>query len=1058
MNTNFKCMKMNHHFNVETKCYSWRKVLGLFILLSFGITCTTETVYGRQSDNNLISNAPVKVVTGVVKDTQGETMIGVSVSPKGSKTGTITDINGRYSISVPAGSTLVFSFVGYKTMEVNVGQKKNVDVVLESDNQILDEVVVVGYGTAKKKDLTGAASNLKGDNLSDRHTTQLSTALQGAVSGVLVTRSTSEPGSGASDILIRGVTTMGDTSPLIIVDGIPVSNINDVNAKDVESMSVLKDAASASIYGSRAAAGVILITTKRASDKELKLGYNFEFGLDIPTQQPKNVSFQRYLEMANELKYNDNPAGGKYSLYSEDQVNNWVKNNETDPDNYPITDWYKLLVKGSAPRQSHVLTLSGGGKVVKTRASLSYDRVSGLYKDATDTYERYMVRVNNDFNFNKYLSASLDLDISYAQNNEPAYSGVWTAIRAYSPAYAWRWKNGGLADVKGGNNPYGRLVNGGFKKGTTAKLMGKAELDFKPFTGFKLSAIISPNYTTSKDKTFNKKAGYTSQDDPTTIVGYFEGCSTTKLTEGRSDSHGFTFQMLANYNKTFGKHDINAMVGYEDYYYFHESLSAASDQFDLDNFPYLSAGPSNYLTSTGSAYENAYRSYFGRIMYNYDDKYLFQANVRRDGSSRFYKDNRWGTFPSFSAGWVISEENFMKNSKLDWLSFLKLRASYGTLGNERIGNYPYVSLMDFSSSLFYDSSSATTPTFYKGAAQVQYAMLNLTWETTTTYDIGLDAHFFKNRLGLTADYYYKKTKDMLIDLEIPKYIGYANPSQNAGKMHTKGLDVELSWNDKIGDFKYGITANISDYVSRMDDLSGTQFLGSKVKMEGSMYNEWYGYQSAGLFLTQADVDSSPKLNTSTAVGDVKYVDISGPDGKPDGKISPEYDRVLLGNSQPRFMYGGTINCSWKGFDLSMAFQGIGKQNVRLTSEMVQPLQNQWGSIPGILDGNYWSSYNTDAQNASARYPRLTYVNQESNNAMSTFWMFNGRYFRMKNITLGYTLPSSLTQKAHINNVRVYVSGSDLFCISNYPKGWDPERGTSSYPITTSVVFGLSVNF
>ncbi len=1022
------------------------------------LVCFLFGILAVSANNVEESPGPKRDITGLIRDAQGEPVIGATIRVKGTTDGTVTNHEGRYSVKASNESTLVISFVGYRTEEVKVGSRTTIDVVLQEDSELIDEVVVIGYGTARKKDLTGAAANIKGDKVAERRTTQLATALQGAVSGVLVTRSGGEPGAGASNILVRGVTTIGDSSPLIVVDGVPVDNINDVNANDVESITVLKDAASASIYGSRAAAGVILVNTKRAAEKELRINYNFEYGIEIPTSQPKQVDFQRYLEMVNELKYNDNPAGGLYTVYTEDQVNNWVANNKIDPDNYPITDWYDLLIKGSAPRQTHTLNLVGGTKNVKTRASLSYEKVDGLYREAENTYERYMVRLNNDLKLNEYLSASLDVNVKYAKTNEPAFSGVWNGILVSSPAYAWRWSHGGLADVKGGNNLYGRLVNGGYNETYSTKLGGRASIDFTPIKGLKLSAVFAPDFSISKGKNFVTQAGFTSQDDPTTIIGMFADCGSTKLTEKRADSKSLTTQFIANYTKKFGKHDLNAMIGYENYYYHHESLNASSDHYELDRYPYLDAGPKDYLASSGSAYENAYRSYFGRIMYSYNDRYLFQVNVRRDGSSRFHKDSRWGTFPSVSAGWIISEESFMKNINGRALSFLKLRASIGTLGNERIGNYPYVSLMEFTNSLFYNKPDASEPTYYKGAAQLQYPVLNLTWETTETYDIGIDARFFDGRLSFVGDYYHKRTKDMLLDLEIPKYMGYSNPSQNAGKMHTNGYDLELSWNDRVGEFTYGVAVNFSDYISKMDDLSGTQFMGDQVKMGGSLYNEWYGYIAEGLFQTEEELKNSATLNNNTQVGDVKYRDISGPDGVPDGVISPEYDRVLLGNSQPRYMYGGTLSGAYKGFDMNLAFQGIGKQNVRMTPKMVQPYQNQWGSIPGIIDGKYWSSFNTEEENQAARYPRLTYQNNESNNAMSTFWLFNGSYFRLKNVTLGYTLPKNLTHKVKIDKVRLYVSASDLFSLSHYPTGWDPERDAASYAMTTSVLFGLNVNF
>lgn len=394
------------------------------------------------------------------------------------------------------------------------------------------------------------------------------------------------------------------------------------------------------------------------------------------------------------------------------------------------------------------------------------------------------------------------------------------------------------------------------------------------------------------------------------------------------------------------------------------------------------------------------------------------------------------------------------------MSYLKLRASWGTLGNERIGSYyPYQASMDFNTALFVNGTSVVSDLT---AAQQDYAVRNISWETTETWDIGLDANFLDNRLWLTADYYRKDTKDMLLPVQIPGFIGYNSPNVNAGKMKTTGYDIDLGWRDQQGDLSYSVSVNFSDFVSKMGDMNGTQMLGNRVKMEGSEFDEWYGYLSDGLFLTEADLQNSPKLNQNTQVGDIKYKDISGPDGVPDGQISPEYDRVLLGGSLPRYMFGANLNASYKGFDLGVVLQGVGSQNARIDPVMVEGFTNQWGDFPSVLDGNYWSSLKSDAENASAKYPRLTYSNRNANyGQMSDYWLFNGRYLRLKNVTLGYTLPTALTQKLYMNKVRVYVSGSDLLCWHNYPKGWDPERSsgsTAGYPITASLLFGISVQF
>lgn len=1001
-----------------------------------------------------------KIITGTVVDPNGEAVIGANVLVKGTTNGTITDMDGKFSLEVPEGAMLLVSYIGYGDYETKVGNQSNLSIILQEDSKALDELVVVGYGTMKKKDLTGAVGAVKGDDLASRRTTQLSTALQGATSGVLVTRDNSAPGATAS-IKIRGVTTIGETSPLVIIDGVP-GDINQVNPEDVENMSILKDAASASIYGSRAAAGVIVITTKRAKENDLSLNYNFEYGWEMPTKLPQYVGAQRFLEMVNETRYNDNNSGGWYQTYSEDQVNNWLKYHETDPDTYPVEDWQDALLYSSAPRQTHSINIAGGSKVVKTKASFRYDQTDGLYINRN--YERFMLRVNNDIQINKWMEAHLDVNFSRAKSEEPHRNPMELALRATPPIYAIRWTNGMWGDVKDGENPLAMITDGGTKTTWNNQIGGKAAIDITPIKGLKISGVIAPTYNFDKIKSFVKQVPYTYANDPNTIKGYMASFSTTKLTEYRNDYYDVTTQFFANYNKTFGKHDLSVMVGYEDYYAFWENLNASRDQYELTGYPYLDIGPETYRDNSGNAEEYAYRSLFGRVTYNYDNRYLLQANFRRDGSSRFAPESRWANFPSFSAGWILSEEQFMKNLNWDWLSYLKLRGSWGTLGNERITDinnndkqnyYPYQSALNFNSALLYKGGVVTS---VSTAAQQYYAVRNISWETTETWDIGLDANFLNSRLYFAFDYYKKNTRDMLIALEIPKFIGYDNPFVNTGKMQTKGYDLEIGWRDHVGDFNYSVSANLSDFVSKMGDLGGTEFLGDQVKMEGSEFNEWYGYISDGLFQTQEEVDNSPKLNNNVTVGDIKYVDISGPDGVPDGKISPEYDRVLLGGSLPRYMFGLNLSASYKGFDISMMFQGVGKQNARISREMVEGLSNNWAGFPALLEGNYWSANNTAEENLNAKYPRLTRTNVEANMAMSDYWLFNGRYLRMKSLTVGYTLPSALTKKISMEAVRFYVSGNDLFCLSNYPYGWDPEVSVTGYPITMSVLLGVSVNF
>lgn len=999
-------------------------------------------------------------ITGNVTDDKGEPLIGASVTVKGTTLGTITDLDGNFSLQAAGNATLVVSYIGYAAKELPLNNQKSVKIVLKEDSKALEEVVVIGYGVVRKKDLTGAVAAVKGDDLVAKKTTTLSTALQGSVSGMMVKRDNNAPGASASSIRVRGITTMDNSNPLIIVDGVQCDDIDFVNSNDVESVSVLKDAAAASIYGSKAAAGVILITTKRGAQKDLKLTYTGEFGWEIPTKQPSMVGVTRYLEMSNEMLYNDNPTAGFFQNYTADQVKNWVKYNQTDPNNYPITDWTDLMMNNSAPRQTHTISISGGSKSVRSSASLSYDEVEGLYDGRG--FQRYMFRSNNDFTISDKLSAALDVNIRHAKSRNTVYD-PFDNMRKMPAIYPAMWDDGRIASGKSGANPYGLLKMGGSNIAKSTQIGGKASLNFKPFKGFSIQAIVAPFINFKKSKKFKQRAYYTLMDDPEVIGGDLEGgsviYSTNELTEERKETYHVTSQLIANYMKTFGRHNLTLMGGYENYVTKSDELTAARDQYELTQYPYLNIGPEGFMQNSGTGSEYTSNSVFGRVIYSYADRYLFQANIRHDGSSRFASKYRWGTFPSFSAGWVLSEERFMKNLNADWLSFLKLRASWGMLGNERIGDsyFPYMALMTFGNALFYNDKGEIVSE--KTAAQRDLAVEDITWETTTSTDIGIDMNFLNNRLRFTADYYWKQTKDMLLSIQIPFIMGYADPKTNAGKMSTKGFDIELGWNDKIGPVTYGATINFSDFKSKIDYLNNSDIIkDGKVKRAGVLFDEWYGYVCEGIYQTQEEVDNSAKLNNTITVGDLKYKDISGPNGVPDGVISAEYDRVPLGNSQPRFQYGGSINVGYKGIDLSIAFQGIGKQNSYLAQAMVQPLRDNYGNIPAIIDGKYWSPFNTDAQNLVAQYPRLTKTNAATNYVTSDFWIFNGRYFRLKNITLGYTLPELWTNKVGIKKTRVYFSASDLFCFSKFPDGWDPEMGASKYPITTSLVLGLSVNF
>lgn len=975
----------------------------------------------------------------------GATVILVEDNTKG----TFTDVDGNFEIAVAAGNTLQFSSVGYKTVNVKISTQTNLKVVLEEDLNQLEDVVVIGYGTARKGDLTGSISSVKGDNLVHRSTQQISTALQGQIAGVQVTRSSGGPGNSGT-IRIRGVTTMSTNDPLIIVDGVPASNLNDVLASDVETMTVLKDAASAAIYGSRAAAGVILITTKRARTNEFSLDYNYEFALDTPTTRPTNGDAIDWLNIQNEIKWNDG-ASDPYSMYSQDYINSYMENNATDPYHYANTDWVDLMLKKTTSHQQHSLSVSGGTDKLRTKFTFNYQTGNGYYDNRG--YERYAGRVNNDYKITDWMRFNIDLDFSTSQSKSPALGNViyWAYLMA--PIYTPYWENGQYADVKDGANGLAGLKEGGISRTNYYKFGGKAQLDITPVKGLTLTAVFAPRYSMTKGKSFKKAVNVYYEDGRSVLM---QSLKTTNLSETRNDSNQQTYQFYANYANTWGDHSFSAMVGYEGYAYEWENLGASRTNYLLDRYPYLNLGPEDYQYNSGSAGHNAYQSVFGRLMYSYRNKYMIQANIRTDGSSRFHKNCRWGTFPSVSVGWVASEEPWFKN---DVVEYLKIRGSIGQLGNERIGSeFPYMAAITFGNSYMYDKSSQAVSAV-QNAAQVYYAFQDITWETTTTYGIGADLSFLKGRLRLTGDYYYKKTEDMLLTLGFPSYAGFSAPSQNAGDMYTKGWDIEIGWSDTIGDdFYYSISANLSDYRSRMGYLGDRRTIsGNYITEEGSYYNEWYMYRTDGLFLTDEDLyddqgNKYPTLTANDKAGNIKYVDVDN-----SGTINAD-DKVRLGNSLPEYLYGGNITMAWKGLDFNLSFQGVGHQKVLFNTSWIQPLKEQWGAVPSLLLGNYWSQHNTPEQNAQAKYPRLTYTNTTNTYTGSDYWLFNGAYFRVKNITLGYTLPSELTKRIFMKSLRFYVSVTDLPAISKYPKGWDPEIGYGSDFISTSFIFGVNVKF
>lgn len=1019
------------------------------IVAGQGLAYTIEgkTIILRKATAGLVQQQNNKRITGVVKDANGEPVIGANIVVKGTTNGTITDMDGNFVLDVPADAVLHVSYIGYSDKEIPVGNQTVLTVSLAEDSRALDEVVVIGYGTARKIDLTGSTSSLGGDKLRVKSSPQLSTQMQGQMAGVQITRTSGDPSAGSS-IRVRGVTTLSTNDPLVIVDGVPGS-LMDIAPEDVKDIQVLKDAASAAIYGSRAAAGVILVTTNRAKDKEFHLSYNMEYGIDKATTVPKFANAVQWMQGYNELTYNDG-ASSPYSSYSEDFLNSYMQNRLTDPDRYPDTDFMSLGLKNHTNHQRHSLSLTGGTDKLKTNFSLNYYDADALYRNKS--YERINVRSNNDYQINSWIHANVDVNLMYAKSLAPhSLEGSSMGDLMYrSPIYNVYWSDGRYADGKDGDNPIALNQLGGQNKIENFKVGGKFQLDITPVKNLVLTAIAAPTYTFTKGKDHKTRYDvYRISGDVIPGTGY----ANTSVEEQRNDTRSLTMQFYANYNFKIDRHSVGVMAGYEDYSYEWENEGASRLNYNLNNFPYLNLGPEDFQYNSGSAGHNAYRSVFGRVMYSWADRYMFQANVRSDGSSRFASGHRWGTFPSVSAGWVISEESWFNKKTIN---YLKLRGSIGQLGNERIGSeFPYQARLSFGTG-FIPNAATGGADVVQTAFQSDYAFRTLTWETTTTYGIGADIALLNNRLRGSLDWYYKKTSDMLMQVGFPSYFGYNAPQNNAADMNTKGWDLEISWSDQIDDFRYGVSFNLSDYRSRMGYMADRQNISSrKITEEGSYYNEWYGYKSMGVILNEdAMMENGQKISVLTnndKAGNIRYVDIDG-----DGKITASNDRVRLGNSLPEMQYGGSLWAEWKNFDFNLSFQGIGHQ-LSYWNWPVSPFLFQAYSCPANLIESHWSPLASDAENAKAKYPKLT-TNDANIYAASDFWLFNGAYMRVKNITLGYTIPSDITKKFHVDRLRFYFSANDLPAFSKYPKGYDPEWNRFSDLLMSSYIFGLNVSF
>jgi TonB-linked SusC/RagA family outer membrane protein len=809
---------------------------------------------------------------------------------------------------------------------------------------------------------------------------------------------------------------------------------------------VLKDAASSSIYGSRAANGVIIITTKRGSTKEsMSVTYNGRYSSQMPTRLPELVDGATFMVLKNEGERNN----GRSNIYTDVNIQEYKDNVGKEP--YFDTNWFDQAMKSHANEYQNNLTIRGGSEKLAALVSLSDLKQDALVENAD--YTRRTLRFNTDYKASNKLSFAMDGSLYTETAKRPTAPGggtgnpvtelfrMMTEIPAIYPAI---WSDGTIGEGWNGDNPLGYIQQGGSNKSTSTRVVLNIMADYK-FTDW-LNAEIRYNpkyystYGTSATKQYTFKRIDGSTDiRPSGLNGL--GNSYNRTLENN-------YRSLLKFNKTFGNHTTSAIAGFEATDNKYENFSASRQNFLLPQYEVLDGGDENYMNNGGNATEFALVSYFGRVNYSFKDKYLFEANLRYDGSSRFASEKRWGTFPSFSAGWRITEEEFMKN--MTFLSNLKIRASWGKLGNQNIGNYPYLGVVSINQPYYFGK------TVVQGAAQTVLPNANVTWETTTDLNFGLDFGFFNNRLSGSLDVYNRTTKDILYKRDIPSIVGLSPSEQNIAEVENKGWDLQLSWDDKIGRFDYGVDFVVSDVRNKVLDLNGKPQYGRNIIFENEEYQAFYGYECIGIYRSQEDLDKYPAINTNVKIGDLIYKDISGPNGEPDGVIDANNDKIIIGSNIPRYNFGVTFNFAYKGFDMNLFFQGVGKKDLYYLAKGPAYGGNYFNYQLGRLIPDDPSTYQT------ADWPRIggASANEEDNN----FYLYDAAYIRCKSAVLGYTIPSAITKKISLQGVRLYVSGQNLFTIDNLkintidPEAPSSSTGQSYYPNTKVIAFGLDVKF
>lgn len=982
-------------------------------------------------------------------------LAGVTVTIKGTQTSTITDVDGKFSIQAPAKAILVFTSVGFETQEMEAGS--NMEITLAASRINLSEVVVVGYNSQKKATLTGSISVVKGSDLVKSPNVNVSNSLAGRFSGVMINNRSGEPGYDGSSIRIRGLATTGNNDVLIVVDGVPgqIGGLERLNSMDIDNISVLKDA-SAAIYGSRAANGAILVTTKRGKIGKPTLSVTYDHGFSSPTRLPKMADAPTYATIVNEIAYYNNPAGGLNQQYSAEEIQKFADG--SDPLNYPNTDWAKATLKNSVGQDNVNISIAGGSDNTRYYLGLGLLNQDGLYKNGATNYKQYSFRANIDANINKDWKVSANLSGREENRQYPTSSAgdIFRSIYRAYPTSAAYYPNGLPSTGIEGNNPAMMATNaGGWHKNPGQVFNGilKSNYNISAVKGLSAEGWIAIDKSWYFNKKFSTPYLLYSYDKTTDTyssrtVGGSNNAAT--LEESQENYSQLTSHIRLNYANSFGKHNINSFVGYEQSELQRETFGASRINYPTSQTPELSQGgtAATDQDNSGSSYHFARKSYIGKVSYNYAEKYLFDAQMRIDGSTTFPSSNRYGYFPSFSAGWRISNESFMQD--VSFISDLKLRASYGSLGNDNISAFQYFNNYSFTSSVVLGSS------IVPGIDLTKLANSQIHWEVSRKTDIALEG-VIMNDLYFEIIYFRQKRDNILAsrNASIANVTGIVNaygsdplvPDENIGKINSNGMEASLGYYNRKGKFHYGAGGNFTYAKSKIIFIDEAAGVLDYQKQTGRPLGTQLLYNSLGIFRTTDEIDKYPHLSGAQP-GDIKLQDYND-----DGEITADDQvRTKYGNV-PEITYGITLTADYNAFDLSVVFAGQAH-----VSQFVLPEAGTVGNFYSSWADNRWSPTNPNGS-----HPRVdTRTSSSVNGGLyeSTFWLNNASFLRLKNIQVGYNVTSSILSKMKMQSMRVYLSAYNLFTITKV-KDYDPEGDNYSgqfYPQQRIVNVGIGLRF